>query len=92
MIINSFLDDGYLIVPHLFDQEEADLLLAAAKADPMIKDHTFDVDDRSGKNSQVTVWNHPSNDICGWLALRQKFLGRQKSCCKNYFSKVQQNI
>ena len=66
--IQSFLDDGYLIVPHLFDQEEADLLLAAAKADPMIRDHTFDVDDRSGKNSQVSVWNHPSNDIWGMVS------------------------
>ena len=61
--IQSFLDDGYLIVSHLFDQEEADLLLAAAQADPMMKDHTLDVDDRSGRNSQITVWNHPRNDI-----------------------------
>ena len=66
--IQSFLDDGYLIVPHLFDQEEADLLLAAAQADPMMKDHTLDVDDRSGRNSQITVWNHPSNDIWGMVS------------------------
>ena len=66
--IQSFLDDGYLIVSHLFAQEEADLLLAAAQADPMMKDHTLDVDDRSGRNSQITVWNHPRNDIWGMVS------------------------
>ena len=66
--IQSFLDDGYLIVSHLFDQEKADLLIAAAKADPMMKDHTLDVDDRSGRNSQITVWNHPRNDIWGMVS------------------------
>ena len=72
--IQSFLDDGYLIVPHLFDQEEADLLLAAAQADPMMKDHTLDVDDRSGRNSQITVWNHPRNDIWGMVSCSHRMV------------------
>ena len=31
--INAFQEDGYLIVPGLFDTEEAKILHAAAKAD-----------------------------------------------------------
>ncbi|MEM7134780.1 MAG: phytanoyl-CoA dioxygenase family protein [Chloroflexota bacterium] len=66
--VQSFLDDGYLIVPGLFDQEETDLLLAAAKADTIIQENTMDIDDRSGKKSQIAVWNHPSNDIWGMVS------------------------
>ena len=66
--IQPFLDDGYLIVPDFFDQEETNLLLDADQSDPMMKDHILDVDDRSGRNSQITVWNHPGNDIWGMVS------------------------
>ena len=77
--IQFFLDDVYLIVPDLFDQEETNLLLDAAQADPMMKDHILDVDDRSGRNSQITVWNHPGNDIWGMVSRSHRLVDAMES-------------
>ena len=64
--LQSFRDDGYLIVPELFDPDETRLLLAAAKEDPVMNQHTIDVDDRSGRSSHITVWNHPGVISGAW--------------------------
>ena len=72
--LQSFQDDGYLIVPELFDREEADLLLAAAESDPVIDEHAMDVDDRSGKSSQIAIWNHPGDDIWGMVSRSRRIV------------------
>ena len=66
--VNDFLEDGFLIIPNLLDSEETELLLAAANADPMMKENVFDVSDRKGKNSQMTLWNHPGDDLWGMVS------------------------
>ena len=53
--VNNFLADGFLIIPNLLDAEETGLLLAAATADPMMKENFFDVSDRKGQTSQMTL-------------------------------------
>ena len=40
--VNNFLADGFLVIPNLLDTEETELLLAAAIADPMMKENVFD--------------------------------------------------
>ena len=72
--LQSFKDDGYLIVPELFDPDETVLLLAAAREDPVMNQHTIDVDDRSGRSSQITVWNHPGDDIWGMVSRSRKIV------------------
>ena len=66
--VESFLEDGYLVVPYLFDSEETSMLLAAANADRLMKEYAIDTNDRSGKSSKITVWNHPGNDIWGMVS------------------------
>ena len=46
--INAFREEGYLIVPGLFDAEEARILHAAAKADQAFEDHAYDLEDGGG--------------------------------------------
>ena len=72
--LQSFQDDGYVIVPELFDREETDLLRTAAEADPVMNQHTIDVDDRSGKSSQITVWNHPGDGIWGMVSRSRRIV------------------
>ncbi|MBO24926.1 MAG: phytanoyl-CoA dioxygenase family protein, partial [Verrucomicrobiales bacterium] len=43
--IAAFQDDGFLIVPGLFDPEEAKILHAAAKADKAFDEHAHDLED-----------------------------------------------
>ena len=41
--ISDFHEDGYLIVPGLFDLEEADILRKAAHADSSFGDNAYDL-------------------------------------------------
>ena len=63
--VNNFLNDGFLIIPNLLDAEETELLLNAANDDPMMKENVFDVSDQKGQTSQMTLWNHPGDDLWG---------------------------
>jgi len=51
--IQSYNEDGYVIVENLFNQEETDLLLSAAEEDKLLHEKAFDVKDQSGKKYQV---------------------------------------
>ena len=66
--VNNFLNDGFLIIPNLLDTEETELLLNAANDDPMMKENVFDVSDRKGQTSQMTLWNHPGDDLWGMVS------------------------
>ena len=66
--VNNFLNDGFLIIPNLLDAEETELLLNAANDDPMMKENVFDVSDRKGQTSQMTLWNHPGDDLWGMVS------------------------
>lgn len=66
--VNNFLNDGFLIIPNLLDAEETKLLLNAANDDPMMKENVFDVSDRKGQTSQMTLWNHPGDDLWGMVS------------------------
>lgn len=66
--IDRFHEDGYLLVPGMFDAEEARMLRDAARGDASIDEFAFDREDKSGKKSKMTLWNHPSDDIFGMAA------------------------
>jgi ectoine hydroxylase-related dioxygenase (phytanoyl-CoA dioxygenase family) len=70
--VQSFLNDGYLIIESLLDTDEVNLLFTAAMEDPVIKKHVFDMSDREGKTSQMTSWNHPSDDIWGMVSQSER--------------------
>ena len=62
--INEFREEGYLIVPGLFDAEEARILHAAAKADQAFEDHAYDLEDSEGGKAQLVLWTRRGR-ICG---------------------------
>jgi hypothetical protein len=63
-----FRQDGYLLVPALFSEEEMGLLIEASSADDTLRDHAQNREDDAGRNSKLTVWNHPGDDIFGRFA------------------------
>ena len=66
--INTFLEKGYLIVPRLFDAEEASILHTAAKSDQAFEDHAYDLGDGEGGKAQLVLWNKAGNDLWGSIA------------------------
>ena len=66
--VNNFVADGFLVIPNLLDTEKTELLLAVVIADPMMKENVFDVSGRMGQKSQMTLWNHPGEDLWGMVS------------------------
>ncbi len=73
--LHQFCDHGYLFVPGLFDDEETQMLITAAREDTLIRNKDFGVADREGKPVRLTVWNHPGDDIWGTVSRCNRIVG-----------------
>jgi len=66
--IEQFDRDGYLIVSGMLDSVEQNLLRESVRADQTMQDSAMDVRDAEGKTTNLSLWNHPGDDICGRIA------------------------
>lgn len=73
--IEQFHQDGYLIIRQLFSPEETDLLLQTARGDRVMLDNAFDVADTSGRQSKLSLWNHPGDDLWGMVSRCERIVG-----------------
>ena len=73
--VQQFDADGYLFVPGLFDEEETRILIEAAKADTLVQDQAFNVNDRQGKKTKLSLWNHPGDDLWGMVSRSNRIVG-----------------
>ena len=72
--LSEFQDNGYLIVPKLFDAEEARILHAAAKADKAFSKHAYDLEDGEGGKAQLVLWNKAGEDLWGAIARSERIV------------------
>ena len=72
--IAEFQENGYLIVPSLFDKEEANILHAAAKADKAFSNHAYDLEDGEGGKAQLVLWNKAGEDLWGAIARSERIV------------------
>lgn len=61
--VNSFHQDGYVLLQQMFDSEEINLLRRTAKSDRELNKRSFYHDD-----ARLSLWNHPGNSIYGMIA------------------------
>jgi hypothetical protein len=66
--IQQFNEDGYLVLPKYFDEEEIGLLNKACQQDPSLAAHAISLDDSEGGKSRLTLWNQPSDDLYGMFS------------------------
>src|SRR5438874_708135 len=66
--VQQFQRDGYLIVPSLFDHDEAEILRRTAKADAAFKKHAYDLKDGEGGTAKLVLWNKAGEDLYGTVA------------------------
>ena len=66
--VQQFRNDGYLIRRRYYDAEEMDLLLHTARADHNMLSRNIPVKDAAGRQSRLSVWNHPGDDIYGMFS------------------------
>ena len=90
--INEFREEGYLIVPGLFDAEEARILHATAKADQSFEDHAYDLEDSEGGKAQLVLWNKAGEDLWGSIARCERIVNAMEQLLEDevyhYHSKM----
>jgi ectoine hydroxylase len=64
----EFHETGYRIRRGYYDAEEMDLLLRTARHDHNMLSHNIAVKDVAGRQSRLSVWNHPGDDIYGMIS------------------------
>jgi ectoine hydroxylase-related dioxygenase (phytanoyl-CoA dioxygenase family) len=70
--VKQFHQDGFLIVEKLLDSKETSLLAEAARADAAMQDAAMDVRDTRGRKTNLSLWNHPGDDIYGMIARSER--------------------
>ena len=64
----DFDQDGYVLVPGLFDAEETGLLREAMEKDPVVAAHFYNRHDATGAATRMVSWNHPGDSVYGMAA------------------------
>ncbi len=64
----TYSRDGFVLVPSMFDQEEAGLLVRSAREDRALDQHSFGRADGEGGEVRLSLWNHPGDGIYGMFA------------------------
>jgi len=72
--ISDFHEDGYLIIPGLFDSQEADILRKAAHADSSFGNNAYDLEDGEGRKAQLVLWNKAGEDLWGSIARSERIV------------------
>lgn len=70
----AFQRDGYLFIEQFLDAEETRLLQDACRADGVLQAHAMAVLDASGRRTNLSLWNHPGNDIYGMIARSERMV------------------
>lgn len=67
-----FHHDGFLLVEDLLDREEVGLLLEAVQKDQRLQKAAVETNDKRGRSTNLSLWNHPGNDIYGMVARSER--------------------
>ncbi|MDE2127460.1 MAG: phytanoyl-CoA dioxygenase family protein [Armatimonadetes bacterium] len=71
----AFEADGYLMIPGLFNREEADLMCRIARADRILAERAHDRGDREGLRSRISLDNELHDDIYAAIARSRRVVG-----------------
>lgn len=72
--VEAFQMDGYVIVRHFFSKEEIDKLYGVAIADHEMQKNALNVTDKSGKETKLSLWFTPGDDVFGLLSRSERMV------------------
>lgn len=70
----NFKKDGYVIIKNFFSKKEIDRLYGIATNDSVVKDNATNVTDSTGKNSKLTLWFTPGEDIYSMMLRSERMV------------------
>lgn len=72
--IEDYHRDGYIICKEFLSKPEVDKLYATAIADDVMVKNAFDLDDKQGKKTKLSLWYTPGDDVYGYHARSQRIV------------------
>jgi phytanoyl-CoA hydroxylase len=72
--IADYNRDGYVIVRNFLNAEEVKKLYRIAIEDDMMRKHSFDLNDQTGKKTKLALWYKPGNDAYGLLSKSERII------------------
>ncbi len=76
--IARYHEDGYLLVPRLFDDEEMQILLGFAKSDRALVAGATGRKDSTGQVTKLTLWNEAGDDLYGMFSRSSRIVDRME--------------
>src|SRR3970282_2865462 len=64
--ITDYHRDGYVICKEFLSKPEVDKLYSTAIADDVMVNNAFDLNDKEGKKTKLSLWYTPGNDVYGF--------------------------
>jgi ectoine hydroxylase-related dioxygenase (phytanoyl-CoA dioxygenase family) len=72
--IASFHKDGYVIVKNFLAPKAVEKLYGTAIGDNAMENNAINVTDQTGKNSKLSLWFTPGNDVFGFLTRSERLV------------------
>lgn len=72
--IESFHKDGYVIVKNFLVANAVEKLYGTAIEDNVMENNAINVTDQTGKNSKLSLWFTPGNDVFGYLTRSERLV------------------
>ena len=72
--IVSFHKDGYVIVKNFLAPKAVEKLYGTAIGDNAMENNAINVTDQTGKNSKLSLWFTPGNDVFGFLTRSERLV------------------
>ncbi len=73
--LDHYRREGYVLIRHLFDQEEMQILLRYAKADPALQQSAYARRDRQGNETKLALWNYAGDDLYSMFSRSPRIVG-----------------
>jgi ectoine hydroxylase-related dioxygenase (phytanoyl-CoA dioxygenase family) len=74
--INSYHNDGYIIIKNFCSGQEVDKMYGIAVEDNAMAKNALDLNDQTGKKTKLSLWFTPGNDIFGYLTRSERIINR----------------
>lgn len=72
--IQSYHQDGYLLIKNFFTKAEIDKLYSTALEDDAMRKNALDLNDQTGKKTRLSLWFTPGNDVFGYMTRSERMI------------------
>jgi len=78
--LDKYQREGFIVVPSLFDADEATVAQEASRSDPTMAENVLNRDDGEGGTTRLTLWRECGDDTFGLMARQERMVHTAEQC------------